>query len=103
MVNVYCREIKFCDQNYYFRILRRFYFRIGAELPKIWAGSKIESMLEMKIIYLVTKFNFATIAIYHTFALEKDSGPQLFLFFSKKVPEAFLAVNRICPGIPEIR
>ena len=55
---------------------------MGAEFPKIWAGSKNESMLEMKIIYLTTKFNFAAIDIYHTFTLEKDSGPQLFLFFS---------------------
>ena len=67
---------------------------MGAELPKIWAGSKNESMLEMEKIYLTTKFNFAAIDIYHTFTLEKDSGPQQFLFFSKKVPEAFLRLPK---------
>ena len=59
---------------------------MGAELPKIWDDSKNESMLEMKKIYLTTKFNFAAIGIYHTFTLEKDSGSQQFLFFSKKFP-----------------
>ena len=71
---------------------------MGAELPKILAGSKNESMLEMEIIYLVAKFNFAAIDIYHTFTLEKDSGPQLFFFF-KKVAQSDFSVNRICPGI----
>ena len=68
---------------------------MGAELLKIWAGSKNESMLEMKIIYWMTKFNFAAIAIYHTFTLEKDSGPQRFLFFSKQWRKAFLVTLKI--------
>ena len=72
---------------------------MGAELPKLWAGSKNESMLELEIIYLVTKFNFATIAIYHTFTLEKDSGPQLFLFFSKKCGKVIFATPKIAKEI----
>ena len=67
---------------------------MGAELPKILAGSKNESMLEMKKIDLMTKFNFGAIGIYHTFTLEKDSGPQLFLFFSKNVFKAFFATPK---------
>ena len=61
---------------------------MGAERPKIWAGSKNEPMLEMKIIHLTTKFNFAAIGIYHTFTLEKDTGPQL-CFFPKSGPKRF--------------
>ena len=61
MVKTYCREIKFCDKKYYFPILGRFQFRMGAELPKNLAGSKNESLLGMEKIFLMTKFNFAAI------------------------------------------
>ena len=55
MINLYCREIKFRNQNYYFHILRMYYFRIGAELSKIWAGSKYKSLLEMILKYLIAE------------------------------------------------
>ena len=67
---------------------------MDAELPKIWGGSKNESMLEVKNLILRAKFNFAAIGIYHTFALEKDSDPYLILFFSKKWPKAFLRLPK---------
>ena len=68
---------------------------MGPELPKNWGGSKNESMLEVKNLILRAKFNFAAIGIYHTFTLEKDSGPQLFIFFSKNFPKAIFVTLEI--------
>ena len=60
---------------YYFHLQHRFVFCISSDFRQRSAYPKVKPPKNMKIIILIAKLYFAAIDIYHTFTLEKNSGP----------------------------